>query len=380
MRDLLAKLSTEVYRKLGQKKILLLISESSDQKELELELRRRIAFYFQNEVVPIKVVRCSGIGFLWYLLYPQLKLIYGINFRKRSMRFFLRLLWAFDIDFTRNPNDGWEWHYAIELYLSKKISLQELKRLSKRRLTLLMDSSKLLHKRCYVLGTGPSLAKAIEVDWSDGFRIVCNTIVKDKAMWHHVRPQVIVAGDAIYHFAFNDFARSFISDLKERLSESETVFVYPFHFHGFVSRELKGFEERLIPIPMVRRESVHVNLLNDFRLPTSVGNVLNMLLLPLACTVSRNVYLFGFDGRAPKDKLFWSNSSNHTYSEKLISIQESHPAFFKHYVPSDKEKSYVDSVHGEKLDSALIEAEQLGWNFVMMHSSHTATLNKRFKQ
>ena len=109
----------------------------------------------------------------------------------------------------------------------------------------------------------------------------------------------------------------------------------------------------------------------------SLGNVLNILLLPLACTVSTSVRLWGFDGRAPDDKLFWSNSSKHSYPELMPELVEEHPAFFAAFVPKNRESDYVKSVHGDELDKCLVAAERDGYQFVMMHFSWTETLNKR---
>ena len=111
----------------------------------------------------------------------------------------------------------------------------------------------------------------------------------------------------------------------------------------------------------------------------NLGNVLNILLLPLACSLSKSVWLWGFDGRAPDDKLFWANSSKHSYPELLPELQQEHPAFFRTFVPKDKENSYVTAVHGDELDRRLIDAERDGYEFVMMHASWTHTLNKRVR-
>jgi len=233
--------------------------------------------------------------------------------------------------------------------------------------------------RVYVFGTGPSLEKAIERDWSDGYRIVCNTIVRDKKMWHHIDPDFIVAGDALYHFSDSDFAFNFRRDLKKRLTESPRVlFVYPYMFHNFIVREFVGFEDQLVPIPIGDQKEIDVDLSKDFKLP-NLGNILNLLLLPLACTLSKNVFLWGFDGRAPTDKYFWSNSGKHTYGEDLEKMVKEHPAFFEKNVPKDDPNKYVLSVHGDLLDKLLTRAESVGFRFVMMHKSWTETLNKRFR-
>ena len=231
--------------------------------------------------------------------------------------------------------------------------------------------------KCYIFGTGPSLEKAIDQDWSDGYRVVCNTIVRDADLWHHINPHFIVAGDAIYHFGHTSFAKAFRKDLAERLASSDTLFIYPALFHRFISREFEHLADQLVPIPGGSHQKIHVDLVNEFSYP-GLGNVLALLLLPVGCTLSKNVCLFGFDGRAPKDKLFWSNSNKHTYLELMDDLKIAHPRFFDHHVPKQDPLKYVKSVHGDLLDKKMEDAENEGWRFVMLHESWTPTLQKRY--
>ena len=90
--------------------------------------------------------------------------------------------------------------------------------------------------------------------------------------------------------------------------------------------------------------------------------------------------MLGFDGRAPNDKLFWSNSSKHYYPEFIEELQNAHPSFFENYVPKDDPQSYAREYQGEILDEKMIEAESEGWKFLMLHKSWTPTLQKRCVQ
>lgn len=299
-------------------------------------------------------------------------------FRQKPSPAWVRALRSgvFDVDFCNNPHDGWAWCEFARF--GRKPSPVE--RSARRRLEVAVSGLRAAGlTKSYLFGTGASLERAISRDWSDGYRIVCNTIARDRDLWHHIDPHFVVAGDAIYHFGFTEFARRFRADLAERLRESATCFVYPDLFTAIVEREFAEFSERLIPVPTGRHEAIHVDLAATFALP-ALGNVLNILLLPLGCTLSRNVFLWGFDGRAPDDNLFWSNSSRHSYPELIDTLQKAHPAFFAHYVPADKPGSYVATFHGDRLDLALNVAERQGWHFVMMHRSWTPTLQKRFRE
>lgn len=282
---------------------------------------------------------------------------------------------VFDVDHRRNHAEGGEWlrlsHYVApakpDLSRARAAFRAQIQRLKALNLG-----------KAYVFGTGRSLADAISKDWSDGYRVVCNTIVRDPELWNHIEPHFIVAADTIYHFGFTDFAKAFRADLRRRLSETETYFVYPERFHAIVEREFGSVAERLIPVPQGHHDRLVLDLEQDFEL-SGLGNILNILLLPIACTLQRNVFLWGLDGRAPNDRLFWANSEKHSYPELMDSLLNAHPAFFATHVPATNPAAYVNEVHGDAFDARLADAEARGWSFTMMHPSWTPALQKRFR-
>jgi hypothetical protein len=287
---------------------------------------------------------------------------------------------VFNVDAARNPMDGWEW-CALTRYLSygRTRTLEDLPRAQTSFRNAIGAMRQQSLRASYIFGTGASLERAGDRDWSDGYRIVCNTIVRDAALWRHIDPHIIVAGDAIYHFGHTAFARAFRRDLEARLLESDTLFVYPASFDCVVRTQLTSeIHARCIPVALSGRKRIHSDLSQTFELP-AFGNVLLLLLLPLACTLSRDVRLWGFDGRAPTDKYFWTNSSRHTYGEHFNTLIEAHPAFFDHYVPKSDPNKYVRTVHGDVLETALQAAESEGWTFQMLHQSWTEALAKRLK-
>lgn len=350
-------------------KVYLIASELTQQDLAELALR----FEFYVPVLRrVELVERSYID-LSVLLSPAPLLVFGPR-NQLSDWLILRRPGAFDVDFRTNPMDGWAWTGLADYLGRDRINFSLAhKRLSERITTLKQQA----RTRCYIFGTGPSLATAMDRRWDDGYRIVCNTIVRDSSLWDYLKPDFIVAGDAIYHFGHTRFARAFRRDLRARLESTDTFFVYPAQFHAIVARELAGLEERLIPVPSGWRRAINIDLTRSFKLP-NLGNVLGLLLLPLACTLSKRVYLWGFDGRAPDDKLFWSNSSKHSYPEYVEELQKAHPRFFEYHVPASDPNKYIRSVQGDGLELCLQLAEKRGWHFVMMHPSWTATLQKRY--
>ncbi|MBF0485484.1 MAG: hypothetical protein HQL16_03110 [Candidatus Omnitrophica bacterium] len=344
------------------------------------EILRRADFYIPDSRV--RVIQKRTVKNILYLAFfngPVLLLnnVYtGVPFWDKFLR--RRCQPMFDVDYERKISDGWEWHAALNMFYGKEAE-PDIVSVKARFVQRVEELRKLQYRKCYVFGTGPSLSRAIERNWSEGYRVVCNTIVRDQELWKFLAPHFIVAGDAIYHFGHNNFARAFRADLRLRLEESDTLFLYPASFHGLVKREFGQFLDQLIPVPVGQHQSVHVDLTREFSLP-QLGNVLPLLLLPLGCTLAKAVFLCGFDGRGPDDKLFWKNSNKHTYSEYMPDLEKAHPAFFGHFIDKKDPQKYVKSVHGDVLDARLQEAEKDGWRFVMMHKTWTSTLQKRYEE
>lgn len=340
--------------------------------EFLTDIFNRLTFY-APEISPSRIDILSSFG--WRSIIGQpLVLDFSRPDSYRSI-LFRRCANSFQVD-HRIEIAAWEWVRLSSWYCSVKYDENEAFQI------LSSISSELIafgYQKAYVFGTGPSLSHAQSRSWDDGFRIVCNTIVRDPILFEHIDPHFIVAGDALYHFSETAFAREFRRDLKDRLDSSNCCFVYPSIFDSVVKRELGCFSDRLIGIPSGGPQSAAVNLISDFRLP-SLGNVLGLLLLPLATTFSRRVELCGFDGRSPTDNQspFWANSAKHSYPELMHTLKDSYPFFFDYYVPGNNSRDYIQSCHGDLLDELMLSAEANGFNFKMLHPSWTATLNKRY--
>ncbi len=314
-----------------------------------------------------------------HLLSPDLMLskkpvlVFGV----REGFFYKKLLKkknVFDIDYRHNPGDGWAWHNLLVNLTKDRANIGEVRERFHEYLSKIWKND---YKKVYIFGTGPSLEKAIDRKWSDGYRIVCNTIVRDIELWNWIEPHFIIAGDAIHHYGHNELAKAFRSDLKKRLTETNTMFVYPIMFDPLVQKEFEDHRDRLIPVPMGTHNKVHTDLTKYFQFPGH-GNILNLMLLPLGCTLAKDIYLWGFDGRAPDAKLLWKSSGKHSYPEYLNDLHMAHPAFINHIMPKDQPDKYVEDVLGDSFEQALSQAEKEGWKFTMMHRSWTDTLSRRY--
>jgi hypothetical protein len=351
-----------------QNGLVLFVPESDRNSKKLAEVKRRLDYFDTNIKIQFRDkpklknwLDFTLVGFINSS--PELK-----------KKFALKKDQLFDFDFETHNIEGWDYHKLMWTFQHDKVLAGQQK--GKEILKNLKKTLSAQYDKAYILGTGPSLEKASSQDWSDGIRIVSNTIVRDAELWNHINPHFIVAGDGIYHFGIGKFAKAFREDLKKRLTETKTYFVFPDTFYPLVLKEFSDFKDRLIPVPYGFSTVIHKDLTNDYTLPRT-SNVLPLLLLPLATTLAKHVYLWGFDGRSPDAKLFWKNSPKQFYTEYVDELMELHPAFFNAFVPKNSPDSYVKKVHGDSLEIALREAEREGYTFKMMHFSYTKVLQDR---
>jgi hypothetical protein len=353
--------------------VLLVSGDSSHEKVDEVDARVRFLLGHIGKVLDHRVSRSPRA-----LDYVRETAVIAVDanavpkFARRHIR------WVADLDYERNPTDGWA---LMDLGVALRSDGSDIADTARKTFGNHVETLKRHGPRpVYLFGTGPSLGLAGNRSFADGVSVVCNTIVRDAELFHHLSPAILVAGDAIYHFGHTPHAVAFRQDALRRLIESDghTIFVYPSQFDVIVRSEFAEVRELLVPIPYGTHTDITVDLTRDFRLPI-LENVLANLLLPVGCTLSPDVRMWGFDGRAPTDSGFWANSSRHAYPDLMQTIREAHPAFFANKTPKGNEAKYANKVHGDLLDERLTAAEIRGFQFTMLHSSWSPTLQRRYR-
>ena len=122
-----------------------------------------------------------------------------------------RLLPNWGVDCLNDPMAMWGWHSLVSVLAP--VTLPRIEQ-SKKRFMLLVERLLTLGlSKSYVFGTGPSLESGRGKDFSDGYRIVCNTICKDRDFFLKLEPHILVAGDAQCHFSDTKHAQAFCATL-----------------------------------------------------------------------------------------------------------------------------------------------------------------------
>jgi hypothetical protein len=370
----LRRLLTGLRRTLpGRNRVAVLIDERAATPTRGI-LRRAAEHFSGINGITFEIVSCKRTLFTAALLFFRFSGLLVSGRHRQKTNLLSILLPTYDVDPQREPNAMWGWHYIISTLAP--VTPSRIEQAKARFTRALSQLSALGLERCYIFGTGPSLDKATLLDFTDGYRIVCNTVCKDQKPVAKLKPHILVAGDAQYHFSDTSHAQAFLRDVEQRMEECEFVFCYPATFDQFVRRRFAKFEDRLIPIPIGQTFNLTADMTTEFRLPNT-GNVLGLLLLPIACQLSRDVRLLGFDGRQPLDQSFWTNAANCSYPELIKEMASEYPGFYDHYIPRADPLYYVKSVHGDSLDQAMSKAEGEGWGFSLLSPSTSPALAKR---
>ncbi|WP_151447311.1 hypothetical protein [Lacisediminimonas profundi] len=178
-----------------------------------------------------------------------------------------------------------------------------------------------------LFGTGPSLAEAASLDHSDAFPIVCNTIVKNRRLMAGMKPGIIVAADAHFHFSYHRYSARLLSDIYFSIKEYGYTFFTFDKFAVFLQSRVPQFSGLVFGVPAGRREPGY-----DFDEQFAVcpgESVINMFMLPIAMYLGDRIKLHGFTGRAPSDAYFWAHSDLHQYGDLMPDVRAAHPAFFE---------------------------------------------------
>jgi hypothetical protein len=228
------------------------------------------------------------------------------------------------------------------------------------------------YEKAYVFGTGPSLEKALERDFDDGISIVCNSIVKNRKLMNHLSPKIIVFGDPIFHAGCSAYAGQFREELYGALEQFQSYVFVPFRDYALYMANMPiEHRNRIVGIPLEKLGVPNLNVSSSFRV-MSTNNIITLLSLPIACTMSKKIYISGCDGRKIEDnKYFWAHHKESQINEHMETIQSCHPAFF------DIDYNDYYNEHCSILEKILLHGESLGFEFHSLTESYVPALRER---
>lgn len=228
-------------------------------------------------------------------------------------------------------------------------------------------------RKAYVFGTGPSVSKAIEFDFSDGFSIVTNTMINDGKLMRHIRPIAVIHGDFIYHMGPSVYASKFRRQLFSKYG-NELFSLIRFDIMPFLLARYPGLEEKLVALPMRLFSGPHIPSAKEYYLNLS-NNSLVGYMLPVSCAVADEVFVLGCDGRKKEDKLFWGHTKTVFYDDLQKTIMETHPSVFR---DTDFDVYYNETINDA--EAFILHAESKGKTIVCLTPSNIPALHGREKK
>lgn len=235
--------------------------------------------------------------------------------------------------------------------------------------SLMAEAGKL--KKAYVFGTGPSVTEALNFDFSDGFRVVANTIINDPRLTAHIRPHADVFGDFVYHVGPSKYAAKFRKQLARQCRKG-CYAVCRNDVMPLMVAHYPEMRERIISIPI--KLFVGPNILSRERFYVKLSN--NSLvgwMLPLASASAQNIYILGCDGRKPGDKMFWGHAKTTHYDDLTKTLVQTHPSAF-----NKTDYQSFSSQYERDAEELISHGESLGKKYVSLTKSYIPVLQKRY--
>src|SRR3990172_74613 len=237
---------------------------------------------------------------------------------------------------------------------------------------------RLRFKRAYVFATGPSVQSVMSHDFSDGARVVCNTIVKNDQLLAHIRPHFIVAADSAYYFGCTRYADAFRRDLRRAVQVWDAWFVVPDICAPLLLANYPELEDRLLAIPYAYGQAVpNLDLAREFCVSSGKGShhartILQQLLVPLGSTLADDVVIAAADGRSKSSQRFWNHDPASQYVDLMETLEQGHPGYFAGVNFQD----YYDQ-HCISLEHLLSYGESVGKHYTSLTPSLIPALQKR---
>lgn len=183
-------------------------------------------------------------------------------------------------------------------------------------------------KDAYLYLTGPTVESVQEqsVD-KNGLKIICNSLVKNISLLQHIQPNVLMFSDPAYHFGVSKYAASFRKFVMEAmLFFPDLLCIVPERYYPLTSAFLgKEFSQRILGMPIVIMDKFNFPTIKEFFV-RKTENILSLLMIPIASSVTSTIHITGADGRRKNDNGYWAHAKTSQISDLLKTIYETHPS------------------------------------------------------
>lgn len=213
-------------------------------------------------------------------------------------------------------------------------------------------------EQSYIFGGGPTLEQGIESYLKNksinSITMVCNGFINSgDSIMEKVSPQIYLLFDILY----------LQGDLKETLDkaskyicEHDCLLVVPDFWIPVLLNRYLGLEEKMIGLN-IGSDSIHFPDTTDLSVYNKAGNVITALGIPLASTVSNEIYFIGCDGKKNEksenkksvgweySKLAYENINLDISNRDVYDYEEKHYAYFQQLIAyGEMNNKYYESI------------------------------------
>lgn len=225
-----------------------------------------------------------------------------------------------------------------------------------------------------LFATGPSLKEAYSFDFSeDQLKIICNSIVKNDELLSHIQPDVLVFADPVFHFGPSNYAHEFRQDAVKTITKYDCFAVMPASRRSLLVGQYPEIKGKVIGIPVENRDSPTYPTLDSLSV-MGTGNIMTLLMLPIASSLTDQVHIIGADGREEDESYFWEHSDEGQYDDELMQAAvDCHPAFFRDRIYTDYYQQHVQT-----LEEMIAHGERRGLEYTSLTESYMECLRDRY--
>lgn len=228
------------------------------------------------------------------------------------------------------------------------------------------------YSEAYIFATGPSLNKAYNFDFPDNaLKIICNSIVNNDELLNHVNPDVLVFADPVFHFGPSKYANEFRRDAVKTVMNHDCFVVIPQRFRRLFLEHFPQVSNKLISTPTANLSEPRFPNSDDLTV-MSTNNIMTRYMVPVASSLTDEIYIIGADGREDDESYFWEHSDEAQYTGLMETVVECHPSFFRDRIYTDYYKQHI-----ETFSDMLDYGENQGKRYYSLTDSYIPCLNNR---
>lgn len=253
----------------------------------------------------------------------------------------------------------------ILIYINYFLEKEEQVKNSKVSICNLLELKKIIGDNAYVLGTGPSLTKGVQIiknlDTKTSLCVTCNGGINSKVLMSELKPNLYVISDIGY--LMEEFQKT-MDRIVEYIYYNNCYLVIYDWWIPLIQARYPQIAEKLIGINDEAKQ-IHFPQENDMSVYGKAHNVITRFAIPIASSICKTIYISGCDGvdiTEQKEFIFSHESS-------IGEIKNQEGQQYQYYLQ-----------HYNYFEELLQYGEQQGKEYFSLTPSYIPALSKRIKQ